>query len=197
VNILFLGPQGSGKGTQAKLVAAEYGLAHVATGDMLRAAIAAGTELGRRVDETVKRGELVSDEVMVSLIRERLAEDDARDGFILDGFPRTAPQAEALDAMFAETGRELDVVFALLISDELCVERMLKRAREEGRADDTSEAIRTRLAEYHRETAPLIERYRTRGRVVGVHADRSVREVFAEVQEAVEQVAARAGARII
>lgn len=198
MNILFLGPQGAGKGTQARLVASEYGLAHVATGDMLRAAIAAGTQLGREVQRVVDRGELVSDALMVELIRERLAEEDAREGFILDGFPRTSVQAEALDAMLAGIGRDLDVVFALLIADEVCVERLLIRAREEGRADDTPEVIRRRLASYHRETAPLIERYRTRGLVVGVHADRSVPEVFAEVQQALEQVADRSGrARIV
>lgn len=198
MNILLLGPQGSGKGTQARLVASEYGLANVATGDMLRAAIAAGTPLGHDVQRVVERGALVSDELMIELIRERLGEENARDGFILDGFPRTERQAEALDAMLAAIGRQLDVVFALLIADDVCVERMLKRAREEGRADDTPDVIRRRLDAYHRETEPLVERYRARGLVVGVHADRSVPEVFAEVQQALEHVAERTGwARIV
>ena len=191
MNILLLGPQGSGKGTQAKRISAEYGLAHIATGDMLRGAIAAGTALGVRVKPILDAGELVPDELMIDLIRERLAEDDAQEGFILDGFPRTMVQAEALDAMLKEIGRELTVVFELQIDDEACIERLLKRAAQEGRVDDTPEVIRTRLARYHEETEPLIEHYRATGNLVGIHADRPINEVFAEIQRALEQVAVR------
>jgi adenylate kinase len=193
MNVLILGPQGSGKGTQAKLIASEYGLAHIATGDMLRAAIAAGTPLGERVKDKVERGELVPDDVMVELIRERLVEPDAHNGFVLDGFPRTLPQAEALDTMLRDVDRDLDVVLSLLVSDEVSRERMVNRAREEGRSDDTPEAIERRLARYHEETEPLIERYRTSGRAVGIHGERSVPEVFAEIASALEQVADRGG----
>jgi adenylate kinase len=192
VNILLLGPQGAGKGTQAKRIAATYGIPHIATGDMLRAAMEEGTELGRRVKPIYDAGELVPDELMVELIRERLGEDDARDGFILDGFPRTMAQAEALDAMLREIGRELTVIFALLVSEQVCIERLLKRAQEEGRSDDTPEAIAKRLRRYYEETEPLIEHYRaTTGRVVFLHADRTVDEVFAEIRQALEQVAVR------
>jgi adenylate kinase len=191
VNILLLGPQGSGKGTQAKRIAAEYGLAHIATGDMLRAHMAAGTELGRRVTPIYDAGELVPDDLMIDMIRERLAEDDTREGFILDGFPRTIVQAEALDSLLRDIGRELTVVFELQIPDEVCVERLLKRAAEEGRADDTPDVIRTRLARYHEETEPVIEHYRATGNLVGIHADRPINEVFAEIQRALEQVAVR------
>jgi adenylate kinase len=191
VNILLLGPQGSGKGTQAKRIASEYGLAHIATGDMLRAAMAAGTPLGRRVQPIYDAGELVPDELMIELIRERLGEDDAQEGFILDGFPRTMIQAEALDAMLKDIGRELTVVFELQISDDKCVERLLKRAADEGRVDDTPEVIATRLDRYHEETEPLIEHYRATGNLVGIHADRSINDVFAEIQRALEQVAVR------
>jgi adenylate kinase len=191
VNILLLGPQGSGKGTQAKRISAEFGIAHIATGDMLRATIAAGTALGQRVRPILESGRLVPDELMIELIRERLDGPDAREGFILDGFPRTIRQADALDAMLREIGRELTIVFELQISDEVCVERLSKRAQEEGRADDTPEAIRTRLELYHRETEPLVEHYRAQGIVVGIHADASVNEVFAEIQLALEQVAVR------
>ena len=191
MNILLLGPQGSGKGTQAKRISAEYGLAHIATGDMLRAAIAAGTPLGLRVKPIYDAGELVPDDLMIELIRERLGEDDAEDGFILDGFPRTMVQAEALDAMLKDIGRELTVVFELQIADERCVERLLKRAAAEGRVDDTPEVISTRLARYHEETEPLIEHYRATGNLVGIHADRPINEVFAEIQRALEQVAVR------
>jgi adenylate kinase len=191
VNILLLGPQGSGKGTQAKRIAADYGLAHIATGDMLRAAIAAGTALGVQVKPIYDAGELVPDELMIELIRERLTEDDAQDGFILDGFPRTMVQADALDAMLKEIGRDLTVVFELQISDDECIQRLLKRAAEEGRVDDTPDAISTRLARYHEETEPLIEHYRATGNLVGIHADRPINDVFAEIQRTLEQVAVR------
>jgi adenylate kinase len=191
VNILLLGPQGSGKGTQAKRISGEYGLAHVATGDMLRAAIAAGTPLGRRVQPIVDAGELVPDDLMIELIRERLGEEDAQEGFILDGFPRTMVQAEALDTLLKDLGRDLGVVFELQIPDEVCVGRLLKRAAEEGRVDDTPEAIATRLERYHEETEPLIEHYRATGNLVGIHADRPINDVFAEIQRTLEQVAVR------
>jgi adenylate kinase len=192
MDILVLGPQGSGKGTQAKRIAAVYGIPHIATGDMLREAIEHGTELGKRVKPIVEAGELVPDELIVALIRERLDDDDAREGFILDGFPRTMPQALALDAMLHEIGRELDVIFALQLSEEVCIERLLRRATLEGRTDDTPEAIRRRLARYYEETEPLIGHYRaSTGRVVFIHADRSVDEVFAEIRDALDQVAVR------
>jgi adenylate kinase len=126
---------------------------------------------------------------MIELIRDRLTDDDTENGFVLDGFPRTPPQAEALDPMLREIGKELTVVFALQLPDEVAIERLMKRAQLEGRGDDTPEAIAKRLELYHRETEPLIEWYRIRSNVVTVHADRSVNEVFAEIQEALEQAA--------
>ena len=190
-DILLLGPQGAGKGTQGRLIAAEYGIPHVATGDILRGAMAAGTELGRKVKPIYDAGRLVPDELMIGLIRERLGEDDAREGFVLDGFPRTMRQAEALDEMLREVGHALDVVFELQLPDEVGRERMLKRAAEEGRADDTPEAIDKRLRIYHEETEPLVEYYRSRGNLVGIHAERTIDAVFAELQRALEQVAVR------
>jgi adenylate kinase len=190
-NILLLGPQGAGKGTQGKLIAAEYGIPHVATGDMLRQAMAAGTELGRQVKPIYDSGRLVPDELMIALIRERLGEEDAREGFVLDGFPRTMAQAEALEEMLHEIGRDLDVVFELQISDDVGRERMLKRAAEEGRTDDTPEAIDERLRLYHEETKPLIEYYRARRNLVGIHGDRPVSQVFSEIHQTLEQVAVR------
>ena len=191
MNLLLLGPQGSGKGTQARRISAEYGIPHIATGDKLRAAIASGTPLGLEVKPILDRGELVPDELIIDLIRERLDEPDATDGFVLDGFPRTMGQADALDSMLREIGRELTVVFALQVSDEICIERLLKRAREEQRPDDTPDAIRRRLELYHRETEPLIEHYRTLGVLIPIHADGTPNEVFAEIQAALEQVAVR------
>jgi len=191
VDILLLGPQGSGKGTQARRISAEYGIPHIATGDMLRAAIAEGTPLGQQVKPILEGGELVPDELIIEVIRERLEEPDAAAGFVLDGFPRTMRQADALDSVLREIGRELTVVFALQVSDEICIERLLKRARDEQRTDDTPDAIRRRLELYHRETEPLIEHYRTLGILLTIHADGTPNEVFAEIQAALEQVAVR------
>jgi adenylate kinase len=191
VNVLLLGPQGSGKGTQAKRIAAEYGIPHIATGVMLRWAIAQGTELGRQVEPIVASGRLVPDELMIELIRERLGEPDTEEGFILDGFPRTPAQADALDTMLSEIGRELSIVFEFQLPDEIATERLRRRSELEGRADDTPEAIARRLALYHEQTEPLVEHYRLQGNLVGIHGDRTVNEVFSEIQQALDQVAAR------
>jgi len=190
LNVLLLGPQGAGKGTQAQRISAEYGIPHIASGEILRAEMAAGTELGHRVKDVYDRGDLVSDDLMIELIKHRLGQADTESGFILDGFPRTTVQAEALDSMFDEIGRNFGVVFALQIPDEVAFERLRRRAEIEGRPDDTDEAIRRRLENYHRETAPLIEYYRTRGNLVPVHGARTEGEVFHEIQEALERVPA-------
>lgn len=191
LNILLLGPQGSGKGTQAKRLAGTYGLAHIATGDMIREMKELPTDTGRELKEVYDRGDLVSDDLMIRLIRDRLDRGDTLPGFVLDGFPRTMRQAEALDEMLREVGHALDVVFELQLPDEVGRERMLKRAAEEGRADDTPEAIDKRLRIYHEETEPLVEYYRSRGNLVGIHAERTIDAVFAELQRALEQVAVR------
>ncbi len=191
LDILLLGPQGAGKGTQGKLISREHGLPHIATGDILRSAISAGTELGRRAEPLLNAGQLVPDEIMIGLIRDRLAHEDTERGFVLDGFPRTAVQAEALDEMLNEIDRPLGVVFEFQLPEEMAVQRLLLRAEEEGRADDTPQAIRTRLGLYKEQTAPLVEHYRARGILVPLHADRPVDEVFEEIQQALEQVAVR------
>jgi adenylate kinase len=190
LNVLLLGPQGAGKGTQARRISEEYGIPHIASGEILRAEMQAGTELGLRVKDVYDRGDLVSDDLMIELIKTRLAQPDTDAGFILDGFPRTTVQAEALDEMFGDIGRSLSVVFALQIPDDVALERLLKRAELEGRADDTDDGIRRRLENYHRETEPLVEYYRARGNLVHIHGDRSENEVFAEIQSALEQVPA-------
>jgi len=191
LNVLLLGPQGAGKGTQGKLIAAEYGVPHIATGDMLRAAMADGTELGRRVKPIYDAGDLVPDEIMIALIRERLAAADAAGGFVLDGFPRTTPQADALDAMLAEIERPLTVVFEFQLPEQVAIERLHGRAQEEGRPDDTPEAIRKRLDLYREQTEPLVEYYRARGILVGIAAEPPVAEVSAEIQRVLEQAAVR------
>jgi adenylate kinase len=192
VNILLLGPQGSGKGTQAKRLAEEYGLVHISTGDMLRAAIEEGSDFGEQVKDIVESGALVPNDLIVEVMRRRLSANGAANGFVLDGFPRNMAQAEALDAMLRDIGQPLDVVFELQLSDEECLKRMAKRAAEEGRSDDTPEVMAKRLEIYHAETEPLVEHYRTRGNLVGIHAERSIPEVFAELQQAIEQMLARA-----
>jgi adenylate kinase len=187
VNVLVLGPQGAGKGTQAKRVSAEYAIPHVSTGDLFRAAIAERNELGRRVEPILAAGELVPDELTVALIREQLGTDAARPGFVLDGFPRNLEQAEALDAMLAEIGRELDAILYFDLPDDVAIERMLRRADEEGRADDTPEAIARRLSIYHSDTEPVVEHYRASGKLVPLHAERTIDEVWQEVQEGLQR----------
>jgi len=191
VNLLLLGPQGSGKGTQAKRIEAVYGIPHVSTGEMFRAAISTGTELGREVEPILAAGSLVPDELTIALIEARLGEDDAQEGFVLDGFPRTLPQAEALDALLSAIGRDLDAVLFFDLPDATARERALGRAREERRADDTPEVIDRRFEIYHQDTEPVVERYRTTGKLVPLHAGRTPDQVFAEIQQALDQVAAR------
>jgi adenylate kinase len=187
MRILILGPQGSGKGTQAKRIAAAYDAPHVATGDILRAAVANGSELGKQVRPILERGDLVPDELMVGLIRERLADEDA---FVLDGFPRTVAQAEALDAMLDEIGKPLDAVILLRVSDEVATERLEARAAQEGRADDSPEAIRNRLRLYHELTEQVVDRYQLAGIEVIVDGEQGMDEVFADIQDALEAVVA-------
>ena len=192
LNILILGPQGSGKGTQAARIASEYGIPHVATGAMFRTAIAARTPLGLEVEPILASGALVPDELTIRLMRERLSEDDAQAGFVLDGFPRNAAQAEALDDLLAELERPLDLVLDLQVPDAVCIERLVRRAEEEGRTDDTPDAIAKRLEIFHGETEPLVGYYLPRGIVVGIHGDRSRDEVWAEIVDALERVTERA-----
>ncbi len=188
MNLLVLGPQGAGKGTQAQNIAAAHGLPHISTGDMFRAAIAAQTELGKQVEPILHSGRLVPDEVTVALIRERLEADDARGGFVLDGFPRNLVQAEALDEMLGGIGRGLDAILFFDLPDDVATERLLERAQIEGRADDTPEVIARRLAIYHAETEPVVEHYRTTGNLVPLHAGGTVEQVWAEIESALERL---------
>jgi adenylate kinase len=192
VNLLVLGPQGAGKGTQAKRISEEFGIPHVSTGEMFRAAIAAGTELGRTVEPLLASGILVPDEVTIALIRDRLSESDAREGFVLDGFPRNVVQAEALDEMLAREGLGLDAILFFDLPDEVGMKRAINRAQIENRVDDTPEVIAKRLATYHAETEPIVEHYRVTGKLVPLHAGRTVEEVWTEVSSALEQVGAAA-----
>jgi adenylate kinase len=185
-----LGPQGAGKGTQAKRIADEYELPHIATGDLYRAAIVSGSDLGRQVEPLLAEGTLVPDDITIQLVRDELLKVD--DGFVLDGFPRTLPQAEALDELLEEIDRPLSIILLLALDDATARERLMKRATLEGRADDTPAAIDARLARYHETTEPVVDHYRTSGNLVQVHAERPIGDVWAEISEALEQVQARA-----
>jgi adenylate kinase len=188
VRILILGPQGSGKGTQAKRIAESRGIAHLATGDMLRKAMADGTPLGRQVKPIYDRGDLVPDELMIDLIREEL---EGQDGYVLDGFPRTLPQAGALDAMLDEIGKPLDAVILLQVSDDVATGRLRARAGAEGRADDSPEAISNRLRLYHELTEPVVERYRAEGTLLAVDGEGTVESVANDIEDALASVGVR------
>lgn len=166
MKLILLGPPGAGKGTQAKIIEDRYGCVQLSTGDMLRAAVAAGTEIGKQADAIMARGELVPDEIVVGIISDRVDEPDCAKGFILDGFPRNVAQAEALDKVLAEKDLSLDAVVEIAVDDAILVGRIEKRAAEtEGgpRADDNVEALRKRLEVYHAQTAPLIGYYGEKG----------------------------------
>jgi adenylate kinase len=184
LDLVILGPPGAGKGTQAALVSADAGIPQIATGDMLREAIREETPLGLEVRPIYDAGDLIPDDLMVGLIRERLAHGDTDAGFILDGFPRTLPQARALDEMLAELDRSLSVVLRFELPEEVAVERLLGRAGEQGRTDDTPDVIRRRLEVFHEKTKPLVDYYGARGLLVDVAAEPGVDEVFARVQQA-------------
>lgn len=190
LDVVILGPPGAGKGTQAELIAADAGIPHVNTGDMLRAERDAGSELGRRVEDLIARGDLVPDETVIEMIRERLSREDTAPGFVLDGFPRTLVQAEALDGVLEELGRDgLSVALHFQLPDELAEQRLLARALQEGRADDTPEVIHHRM-EVQRVPEAVLEHYRAKGILVGIHADRTIDDVFAEVQQVLQTAAA-------
>jgi adenylate kinase len=188
VNLLVLGPQGAGKGTQAKRIAADYAIPHVSTGEMFRDAIASRSELGLQVEPILASGSLVPDEITIALIRDRLAAPDALGGFVLDGFPRNAAQADELDSMLAGIGRRLDAILFFDLPDDVATERMLQRAEIENRPDDSPEVIAKRLATYHAETEPIVEHYRATGRLVALHAERTIPEVYAEIQDAIAEL---------
>jgi adenylate kinase len=189
---IFLGPPGSGKGTQAKLLARRMAVPAISTGDMLREAVRLGTPLGRHAKSIMEAGELVPDDVVIGLIRERIALPDARGGFLLDGFPRTIEQALALDRVLEGNGETLDAVINLLVPEGALVERMVGRAAREGRTDDRPETVRERLRVYREKTAPLVDHYGARGVRVDVDGSGSIEEVSGRIDRA---AATRAGGR--
>jgi adenylate kinase len=180
--IVLLGAPGAGKGTQAVRMVGKLGVPHVSTGDMLRAAVAAGTAVGQKAKAVMEAGQLVSDEIVIAIARERLAQGDCGRGFILDGFPRTEGQARALDEMLSEIAAPLDCCLALTVDLEQVVQRLRKRAEIEGRSDDNEDSIRERMRVYEKQTAPLIDYYRSHGLLVEVSGMGSVEEVARRIE---------------
>lgn len=185
MNLIFLGPPGAGKGTQAKIVEERAGLVQVSTGDMLRAAVRNETELGKKAKEFMDAGDLVPDEVVIGIIEERIQEDDCKNGFILDGFPRTIEQAEALDKILDQINFALDHVVNFQVPDEELVERLLGRAKEEGRTDDNPESIKNRLNVFTEKTQPLIDYYDKTGKLRNIDGVGTVEEIAGRVKEAI------------
>ena len=188
ITILF-GPPGSGKGTQAAYITKRYGLQHVSTGEMLRKEADKGTDLGNEVGPIMADGSLVPDDLIVRVIESRLREADAAAGVLLDGFPRNAPQAQALDAMLRRTGRKVDLVLYLNVPEDKLIERLLGRARDEGRADDNLETIEKRMEVYHRDTEPVLDHYRAlpSTAIEEVDGDAAILEVAERIRNAVDR----------
>ena len=190
MRLIILGPPGAGKGTQAAGISASRGIPHISTGDIFRANIKNETPLGLKVKDILASGGYVTDEITNEIVKNRLAEADAKPGFLLDGYPRTANQVEALDAMLAEQGHKLDAVIELTVDTEEVVQRLIKRAETSGRSDDTEEVIRERQDLYAKETAPLAEAYTQRGLLIQVDGMGSIDDVAARINAALDKVAA-------
>lgn len=216
MNLIFLGPPGAGKGTQARMLAESKGYIQLSTGDMLRAAVAAGTEVGKKAKDVMERGELVSDDIVIGIISDRIDEPDCANGFVLDGFPRTVAQAEALDSLLTEKSKNLDAVIEIKADDERLVERItgrftcakcgegyhdvFRRPKQDGvcdkcgsteftrREDDNEETVRTRLKAYHAQTAPLVNYYGASGRLKSVDGMLEIAAVKQQIEEALAEL---------
>lgn len=186
MNIILLGPPGAGKGTQAERLIDAHGVVQLSTGDMLRAAVAAGSEVGLKAKAVMEAGDLVSDEIVIGVVSERLDAPDVKSGVIFDGFPRTTAQAEALDALLVEKGMTLEAVVEMQVPDELLIGRIEQRAKETGgtRADDNAETLKKRLVNYHRDTAPLVEYYSGTGKLRTVDGAQEIDDVTTAIARA-------------
>ena len=187
MRLIIMGPPGAGKGTQAKFIAEHFGIPAVSTGDIFRANVSQGTELGVEAKRYMDAGEYVPDEVTNKMVRNRIDEPDADPGFLLDGYPRTLAQVEELDKMLADNGGRLDAVVVLTVNDDELVARLLHRAQEEGRTDDTEDVVRHRQDVYNQQTAPLLAVYAERGRLVEVDGIGQVDEVTSRIFASLEQ----------
>ncbi|AKT51300.1 adenylate kinase [Arsenicicoccus sp. oral taxon 190] len=186
MQLIIMGPPGAGKGTQAAKIADRLGIPAISTGDIFRANIKNGTELGLRVKEITAAGQYVPDEITNAIVEDRLAQDDCEPGFLLDGYPRTVGQVAALDAMLQASGRAIDHALVLTVDTDAVVQRLLRRAEVEGRVDDTEDVIRERMAVYARETAPLIDLYRERGLLREVDGMGEIDDVTQRLLQAVQ-----------
>ncbi len=216
MNLILLGPPGSGKGTQAKLIVEKYGIPQISTGDMLREAVAKGTELGKEAKKYMDAGQLVPDEVVIGIVKERLQQPDCEKGFILDGFPRTIPQAEALDKILEELGKKIDAVINIQVPEEEVVKRIVNRRtckncgavyhliynppKEDNkcdkcggelyqRDDDKEEVVRQRYKVYKEQTEPLVEYYAKKGVLYNIDGTKNIEEVFAEIDKILQKLA--------
>ena len=181
MRIVILGPPGSGKGTQAALLVDRLGLPHISTGALLRDAVKSGSELGLRAKSIIDKGELVSDEIVSAMLEERLGQADVAGGFILDGYPRNVAQAKSLDVMLERIGQPADEAIHIDIDPELIIERIAKRAKEEGRSDDTEETVRNRLRVYEEQTAPVADYYAERGLLTRVLGEGTIEEILQRI----------------
>ncbi|MGB1117821.1 MAG: adenylate kinase [Parvibaculales bacterium] len=191
MKLIFLGPPGAGKGTQAARIEAAYEIPQLSTGDMLRAAVAAGTEIGQQAKDIMARGDLVPDEVVVGIISERIQAADCANGFILDGFPRNVSQARALDGVLVEKGIDLDAVIELAVDPEILIARILKRAQESAdgpRDDDTEEALQHRLRVYEEQTAPVADFYAEKGILRTLDGMQEIDEVTRQIRSALDAI---------
>lgn len=185
MRIVLLGAPGSGKGTQATLLKNRLNVPHISTGEILRAAVAAGTPLGIHAKAVMATGALVSDDIVLGMLEERFRQDDVQRGFILDGYPRNLAQANALDALLVKIGQPMDIAVQLDVDQELLVERLAGRAKAEGRADDSPDAVRNRLKVYEEQTAPVVDFYRNQGKLAHLDGVGSLDEVFNRILEAI------------
>ena len=186
MRLVLLGAPGSGKGTQATRLRDHYRVPHISTGDLLRGAVKAGTPLGMKAKAVMELGGLVSDEIVLAMLEERLSQGDTGDGYILDGYPRNLAQANALDALLAKLGQPVERAIQLDVDTELLVARLAGRALAEGRADDNPDSVRNRLQVYEEQTAPVIDFYRHQQKLTAVDGVGSMEEVFARIVEALE-----------
>lgn len=190
LNIVIFGAPGSGKGTQSSYLKDKYGLIHISTGDLLRAEIAAKTDLGKMAESYIVKGQLVPDEVVIGMLEDTIKKNPDAKGFIFDGFPRTLAQGEALDKILKKYGKEISIVISLEVDDEELIDRLLKRGELMGRSDDNRETIESRLKVYYNQTAPLKEFYAGQGKLIEIPGKGSIEEIFASIAEAVDKVAA-------